>query len=149
MWDEKSSGSPTVRFLGHSLVNSSKGVAVRFWGHSSEKGKTWGLRVKSSGGLSEVLGHGYGKEKHAKEFPLGLKRDFTSMTTFPYQYAPMPTTHTALPGIDEPLTTTTTTNKTTDITSNVSNLIDSVKNFDVTTLMMIGGSIIMLFIIFK
>ena len=31
------------------------------------------------------------------------------MTTFPYQYAPMPSTHTALPGIDSPLTTTTTT----------------------------------------
>ena len=31
------------------------------------------------------------------------------MTTFPSQYAPMPATHTALPGIDEPLTTTTTT----------------------------------------
>ena len=65
----------------------------------------------------------------------------------------MPTTHTALPGIDEPLTTTTTeppgNNTTTDITSNVSNLIDSVKNFDATTLMMIGGSIIILFIIFK
>ena len=44
---------------------------------------------------------------------------------------------------------TTTTNTTTDITSNVSNLIDSVKNFDATTLMMIGGSIIMLFIIFS
>jgi len=78
------------------------------------------------------------------------------MTTFPYQYAPMPSTHTALPGIDEPLTTTTTTtpttsepNPTTDISSNVSNLIDSIKDFDVTTLMMIGGSIIMLFIIFK
>ena len=27
------------------------------------------------------------------------------MTTFPYQYAPMPSTHMALPGIDEPLTT--------------------------------------------
>ena len=66
----------------------------------------------------------------------------------------MPTTHTALPGIDEPLTTTTTPttsepNPTTDISSNVSNLIDSIKDFDVTTLMMIGGSIIMLFIIFK
>jgi len=77
------------------------------------------------------------------------------MTTFPYQYAPLTSTHTALPGIDEPLTTTQTTtqtsepNPTTDITTNVSNLIDSVKDFDVTTLMMIGGSIIMLFIIFK
>ena len=30
------------------------------------------------------------------------------MTTFPYQYAPMSSTHTALPGIDSPLTTTTT-----------------------------------------
>ena len=76
------------------------------------------------------------------------------MTTFPYQYAPMPATHTALPGIDEPLTTTTTTtetevNSTTDITTNVSSLIDSVKSFDPTTLMMIGGSIVILFIIFN
>ena len=76
------------------------------------------------------------------------------MTIFPYQYAQMPATHTALPGIDNPLTTTTTTqtsesNPTMDMTTNVSNLIDSVKNFDATTLMMIGGSIIMLFIIFK
>ena len=76
------------------------------------------------------------------------------MTTFPYQYMPMPSTHTALPGIDEPLTTTTntgttpSTNTSTDISSNVSNLIDSVKNFDTTTLM-IGGSIVILFIIFK
>ena len=64
----------------------------------------------------------------------------------------MPSTHTALLGIDKPLTTTTTPTSqtsTTDISSNVSNLIDSVKNFDATTLMMIGGSIIMLFIIFK
>ena len=47
------------------------------------------------------------------------------MTTFPYQYAPLPSTHTALPGIDEPLTTTTTQtsepNPSADITSNVSN----------------------------
>ena len=64
----------------------------------------------------------------------------------------MPSTHTALPGIDEPPTTTTQApgnNLPTEITSNVSNLIESVKNFDTTTLMMIGGSIIMLFIIFK
>ena len=67
----------------------------------------------------------------------------------------MPATHTALPGIEEPLTTTQTTtqtsesNPTTNITMNVSNLIESIKNFDPTTLMMIGGSIIMLFIIFK
>ena len=71
------------------------------------------------------------------------------MTTFPYQYAPMPSTHTALPGIDEPLATTTTTtttntvtspsaNTSTDISTNISNLMDSVKNFDTTTLMMIG-----------
>ena len=82
-----------------------------------------------------------------REFPLSLK----TMTTYPYQYAPMPATHTAPPGIDEPLTTTQTSepNPTTDITTNVSNLIDSVKNFDATTLLMIGGSIIMLFIIFK
>ena len=80
----------------------------------------------------------------------------TQMTTFPYQYAPMPTTHTALPGIDEPLTTTTTntttspsTNTEADISSNVSNLIGSVKNFNTTILMMIGGSIVILFIIFK
>ena len=63
----------------------------------------------------------------------------------------MPATHTALPGIDEPLTTTQTSesNTMTDITTNVSNLIGSVKNLDTTTLMMIGGSVIMLFIIFK
>ena len=67
----------------------------------------------------------------------------------------MPGTHTALPGIDEPLTTSQTSNQTsesnpmTDITTNVSNLIGSVKNLDTTTLMMIGGSVIMLFIIFK
>jgi len=75
------------------------------------------------------------------------------MTTFPYQYAPIPTTHTALPDIDSPLTTPTTTDQTTntstDISSNVSSLMDSVKNFDTTTLMMIGGSIVMIFIIFK
>jgi len=43
------------------------------------------------------------------------------MTTFPYQYAPMPGTHTALPGIDNPLTTTTQpsgNNPPTDITTN-------------------------------
>jgi len=33
--------------------------------------------------------------------------------------------------------------------TNISNLIDSAKKFDTTTLMMIGGSIIILFIIFK
>ena len=60
------------------------------------------------------------------------------MTTFPYQYAPMTSTHTALPGIDSPLTTTTTTpttsttNTNTDISSNVSSLIDLMKNFDPT-----------------
>ena len=80
-----------------------------------------------------------------------------TMTTFPYQYAPMSSTHTALPGIDSPLTTTTTSTPTTssttntsiDISSNVSSLIDSLKNFDTTTLIMIGGSIVMIFIIFK
>jgi len=82
------------------------------------------------------------------------------MTTFPYQYAPMPSTQTALPGIDDPLATTTTTtttntvtspsaNTSTDISTNISNLMDSVKNFDTTTLMMIGGSIVILFLIFK
>ena len=74
------------------------------------------------------------------------------MTTFPYQYAPLPTTHTALPPIDNPLTTNQTVaepNSTTDIITNTSNLIDSVKNFDPKTLMMIGGSIVILFIIFK
>ena len=61
------------------------------------------------------------------EFPLSLK----TMTTYPYQYAPMPATHTALPGIDEPLTTAQTTtqtsesNPTTNIAMNVSNLIES------------------------
>ena len=78
------------------------------------------------------------------------------MTTFPYQYAPMPSTHTALHGIDDLLTTTTTEpgqttgdNPATDISSNIANLIDSVKNYSTTTLMMIGGSIVILFIIFK
>ena len=61
----------------------------------------------------------------------------------------MPATHTALPDIDSPLTTTTTTTSTTDISSNVSNLVESVKNLDAITLMIIGGSIIMIFIIFK
>ena len=49
----------------------------------------------------------------------------------------------------EKLDTKTPTNTSTDISSNVSSLIDSMKNFDTTTLMMIGGSIIMIFIIFK
>jgi len=63
----------------------------------------------------------------------------------------MSTTTTSLPSVDNPSTTIQPpgNNPPTDITSNVSNLIDSVKNFDTTTLMMIGGSIIMLFIIFK
>ena len=64
----------------------------------------------------------------------------------------MPTTYTALPDIDissAATTQTTEPNPTTDITTNVSNLIDSMKNFDPTTLMMIGGSIVVLFIIFK
>ena len=64
----------------------------------------------------------------------------------------MPMTTSSLPPVDNPSTTTTQpsgNNPPTDITTNVSNLIDSVKNFDTTTLMMIGGSIIMLFIIFK
>ena len=66
------------------------------------------------------------------------------MTTYPYQYAPMPTGTTNLPGIEEPLTATQTTTQTsesnpmTDITTNVSNLNGSVKNLDTTTLMMIG-----------
>jgi len=56
------------------------------------------------------------------------------MTTFPYQYAPLSSSHTALPGIDSPLTTNQTTPTTsptttpTDIGSNVSSLIDSAKN---------------------
>ena len=83
------------------------------------------------------------------------------MTTFPYQYAPMPTGTTNLPPVDNPpMTTTTTTTTTTitteteagmvtDIDTNISNLIDSVKKFDTTALMMVGGSIVILFIIFK
>jgi len=34
------------------------------------------------------------------------------MTTFPYQYAPMPSTRTALPGIEEPLAAGQTTSQT-------------------------------------
>ena len=64
----------------------------------------------------------------------------------------MPTIHTALPPVDNPPTTTTTETEVgivTDIGTNISNLIDSAKKFDTTTLMMVGGSILILFIIFK
>ena len=72
------------------------------------------------------------------------------MTTFPYQYAPMPTSTTNLPPVDNPpATTQTESGIVTDIGTNISNLIDSVKKFDTTTLMMVGGSILILFIIFK
>ena len=86
-------------------------------------------------------------QSSSQVFPRLLKN---TMTTFPYQYATMPSTYTVLPGIDEPLTTSQTTtqtsepNPTTDISSNVSNLVESVKNFDSTTLMMIGGSFLIL-----
>ena len=65
----------------------------------------------------------------------------------------MPTGTTNLPQTESPSNAnpnqTTGDNPSTDVTSNVTNLIDSVKNLDTTTLMMIGGSVIMLFIIFK